>query len=157
MSLFSTDPNELERRKKVWTAISDLWLDTELQAYDLDDIAGVLAESGYTDKELHHIYLYEVAPAVYTHLLTAVSPVWAGFDPEGLCPEIVRSLKKRTAFHKLMLKLRKKLMTYATKELWRQITKKVHALRKKISNPEIDHTKRTRIDCWLNSALKNNE
>ena len=116
MSLFSTDPNELEQRKKVC-------------------IACVLAESGYADKELHHIYLYEVAPVVYTHLLTPVPLVWAGFDPEWLCPEIVRSLKKRTAFHKLMLKLRKKLMTYATKELWRQITKKVHALRNNDTEP----------------------
>ena len=108
MSLFSTDPNELERRKKVWIAISDLWLDTGLQTYGLDYIARVLAESGYTDKELHHIYLYEVAPVVYTHLLTPVSPVWAGFSPQWLCPEI-------------------------------------------------DHTKRTRIDCLLNSVLKKNE
>jgi len=45
-------------------------------------------DSGYSIDELRHIYLYEVAPAVFGNLLTAAGE-WAGFDeapPERLYP-----------------------------------------------------------------------
>ncbi|MGH9901020.1 MAG: DUF7079 family protein, partial [Pyrinomonadaceae bacterium] len=72
---------EIERRRPVWLAVSDLWLDTELDEADLRRIAGVLADSGYAVEELTRIYLYEVAPVVYLNMFS-VAGAWAGFDPQ---------------------------------------------------------------------------
>jgi len=33
--MYLPDETEIERRKPVWTALSDLWLDTELNESDL--------------------------------------------------------------------------------------------------------------------------
>ena len=59
-----------ERRKPVWTAFSEFWLDIELEDTDLQRIASTAAASGYTVAELRDIYLYEVAPVVSPNLLT---------------------------------------------------------------------------------------
>jgi len=40
------DEEEIERLKPVWAALSELWLDTELTADDLQRIAGVMNGSG---------------------------------------------------------------------------------------------------------------
>jgi hypothetical protein len=40
------DDAEIERRKPVWAALSELWLDTELAEDDLRRIAGVMEASG---------------------------------------------------------------------------------------------------------------
>ena len=55
---------EFERRKPVWTAFSEFWLDTELEDSGLRSIARIAAASGYSVAELRDIYLYEVAPVV---------------------------------------------------------------------------------------------
>jgi hypothetical protein len=39
---------EIERRKPVWAALSELWLDAELDEDDLQRIAGVMKRSGYS-------------------------------------------------------------------------------------------------------------
>src|SRR4051812_21049006 len=47
------EPGEdLRRRRPVWEALSDLFLDTQLQEHDFRYIARVVAESGYTDHEV---------------------------------------------------------------------------------------------------------
>jgi hypothetical protein len=53
---------EIERRKAVWAALAELWLDTELTPDDLERIAGVMKRSGYSVSQLREIYLFEVAP-----------------------------------------------------------------------------------------------
>lgn len=74
---------DLERRKPVWTALSALWLDTELDDADLRGIADALAASGYTVAELRAIYLDELAPVLGPNL-ASVAGVWAGFDEAWL-------------------------------------------------------------------------
>jgi hypothetical protein len=58
------DEAEIERRKPVWAALSELCLDTELADDDLRRIAGVMGRSGYGVGELREIYLFEVTPVV---------------------------------------------------------------------------------------------
>lgn len=88
------DSAEIERRKPEWTALSDLWLDTEITDDWLAHIARVMHESGYSMTELRHIYLYEVAPVVYvnTHVVTGE---WVGFDEAWLHRRIVDSICRR--------------------------------------------------------------
>ena len=40
------DETEIDRRKPVWAALSELWLDTELTDDDLHRIADVMKRSG---------------------------------------------------------------------------------------------------------------
>ena len=47
MEPMGLDEAEIERRKPVWAALSELWLDTELADDDLRRIAGVMGQSGY--------------------------------------------------------------------------------------------------------------
>ncbi|WP_449224631.1 DUF7079 family protein [Aquisphaera giovannonii] len=74
---------DLHRRRPVWRALSELFLDTELQELDLAWIASVLAESNYTDEELHDILFREVFPACIPNLRHPAGE-WAGFDMEWL-------------------------------------------------------------------------
>jgi hypothetical protein len=90
-----TNDIDVKRRRPVWEAISDLWRDTELQDYEIEHIAKVLAESRYTQDELHEIYAFEVAPVVWRNLMTAVPPVWAGFDNEWLREEILKVIERQ--------------------------------------------------------------
>ena len=53
---------DLPHRRPVWEALSQLFLDTELDEADLEHIAAILAASPYTDGELSAIYHHEVTP-----------------------------------------------------------------------------------------------
>jgi len=63
----------------VWEALSDFFLDTELQEADYQRIASVLTCSSYTIAEIEEILRYEVYPALRWNLL-AIAGEWAGFD-----------------------------------------------------------------------------
>lgn len=80
---------ELERRRPVWEAFSDLYLDTETRWY-LPRIAWVAARSGYPWVTLEGILRYEVGPVV-SHNLLEVAGEWAMFDPEWLEGQILQN------------------------------------------------------------------
>lgn len=113
---------ELERRKLVWTAFSEFWLDTELEDEDLHRIARIAAASGYAVAELRDIYLYEVAPVVGPNLLT-VAGEWVGFDEEWLHTEARKHAEHRSFCLRfwVFVGVGRWLMTYATKRHWRRI------------------------------------
>jgi hypothetical protein len=80
-------------------AISDLFLDTELQDSNYQSIARRLLESGLPLTELDRIYSEEVAPALHKNLNVAAG-VWTAFDASWLDERIdrkkgmIRILKK---------------------------------------------------------------
>ena len=120
------DETEIDRRKPVWLALSELWLDTELDENDLDRIAGVMKRSGYTLEELRDIYLFEVAPVVFPNLLT-VAGEWAGFDEDWLFSKITKRARTRGLCLRAFIKtgIGKRLMTYATEPYWHTLVKLV--------------------------------
>jgi hypothetical protein len=70
-------------REEVWLALSELWLDNQLDEPDHRRIAAVLQASELPLAELQAIYLVEVAPLLWlNHWGTA--GVWSGFDPAWL-------------------------------------------------------------------------
>lgn len=89
-------PEETERRKPVWLALSELYLDTELDDDDLKRIALILFQSSYSTEELKDILYYEVAPIVRGNLWT-VAGIWSGFDEDWLYKKIIEKTadKKR--------------------------------------------------------------
>jgi hypothetical protein len=124
------DDQQIANRKPIWTALSELWLDTELSAQDLERIARVLAASGFSIEELRHIYLAEVAPVVSPNLL-GVAGQWASFDVDWLCSQILRNLKdrpRRTRFWGRFPPTRW-LMLHATEKHWNQLVELVRKIR----------------------------
>ena len=113
---------EIERRKPVWSAFSEFWLDTELEDDELHHIARIAAASGFTISELRDIYLYEVAPVVSPNLLS-IAGEWAAFDEEWLHAEA----RKRAEHRSLCLRfwifvgIGRKVMTFATERHWNRI------------------------------------
>jgi len=73
-------PEELERRRPVWVALSELWLDNELDDALRERLAEELARSPFDEPELRAIHEHEVAPALASNL-ASVAGEWGGFDP----------------------------------------------------------------------------
>ena len=125
---------ELQRRKPIWTALSGLWLDTELTDDDIKRIAQAGISSGYSIAELNEIYLYEVAPVVSANLLT-VGGEWAGFDEDWLHDEARKRAESRSLWLRFWVwtGFGLKLMTYATEDHWKEI---ISLLQAEVHSPQ---------------------
>lgn len=77
-------PSELERRKPVWNAMSDVFLDTETR-WEMPNVAFVLVQSGYSEEQLDAIWQTEIVPECAWNLHQLVGE-WALFvlDEEAL-------------------------------------------------------------------------
>jgi uncharacterized protein (DUF433 family) len=74
---------DLENRRPVWRALSDLFLDNEPQPFDLEYISSVLAKSPYNFAELEHVLYCELYPVCIGNLL-CVAGEWILFSDEWL-------------------------------------------------------------------------
>ena len=86
-------PETFEERMPVWTALSQLFLDTEQSEAEIAWIAGQLRQSPYNTAELEHILRDEVAPAFSPNLLS-VAGEWAGWSEADIREIMTRSLRK---------------------------------------------------------------
>jgi len=111
-------------RKPVWTALSDLWLDGELRASDLDRIADILIKSDYSLDILYKIYAQEVAPVVYQNL-RQVAGEWGGFDEQWLHQEIISSIAARTSLSAFFLRLRQGFILNDSKADWNELERRI--------------------------------
>lgn len=100
---------ELARREPVWLALSELYLDTELQPADFRRIRAVFDQSGYSAQEIRRIDYEEVGPILYGNLLSAAGE-WAGFDEAAL----LAAVRKRAAKH---VKIRSR---FPLRRLWQK-------------------------------------
>jgi hypothetical protein len=78
---------EIARRLPVWCALSDAFLDTELDAHTYRHMAEVIRTQGFTAAEAEAIFREEVAPA-FAYNLWSVAGEWAGW-PEATVRERV--------------------------------------------------------------------
>ena len=62
--------SDIRRRLPVWLALTEVFLDTELQPMDYRWIAAELSASGYSPEELCGIFHREVAPAFLPNLMS---------------------------------------------------------------------------------------
>ncbi len=81
----------------MWEALSDFFLDTELDGSDYERIASVLASSPYSIQDIEDILRHEVYPVLIWNL-RSVAGEWAGFDREWLRGSIEPRLNKRPVF-----------------------------------------------------------
>ena len=84
----------IERRKPVWSALSEFYLDTELSKKEIIRIAKVFNESKFSLEELKEINYSEVGPVLITNLYSTAG-VWNGFDQEWLYEQIIGRLTKK--------------------------------------------------------------
>jgi transposase-like protein len=120
----SWSDEEVEDRQIVWEAVSELWLDIELNDADLAYIAAILQGTKYSKMELQKIYQYEVAPAVFHNLLKKDGEPVA-FNCDWLCERIIKKSTKKKFLHDLFfLKyIRSKQHTNLVEKNWKKILK----------------------------------
>jgi hypothetical protein len=89
-----SDAAIIEDRLPVWEALSDFFLDTELNEEDYSRISEVLAASPYTVENCEDILRFEVYPDLIWNL-RCVAGEWVGFDREWLKEKIAPNLDRR--------------------------------------------------------------
>ena len=111
---------EIADRKPVWTALSSLYLDTELQERDFEGIAKIIQKSPYSLDEVKTIDKYEVFPVLIPNLLS-VAGEWAGFNEEWLVDAIIRNLPKRDSTRRLRIEIQYLLFGRMNKDYYKQL------------------------------------
>jgi len=86
-----------DERLPVWEALSEFFLDTELNADNYERIAAQLARSRYSEAELQDILWYEVYPACKWNMFSMAGE-WAGFGEEWIMQNIAPRKDKRPRF-----------------------------------------------------------
>lgn len=81
-------PEQIERRKPVWLALSEMYLDTELADEDHQRIAAVCRAQQLLPDEVRQINYDEVSDVCIANLYS-VAGEWAGFDPDWLFEHIL--------------------------------------------------------------------
>jgi len=92
----TTTPEHLVRRRPVWEAMSDLFLDTELTEGCYRWIARRVVESGYSPAEIRAILWDEVYPVAESNLRHPAG-AWAGISVEWLEVQIMDTGERQTA------------------------------------------------------------
>ena len=92
---------EIEKRKPVWAALADLYLDTEPSEDDYRYIAGKIKESGYSKDEILHIIAYEVHPILSCNL-KIIAGQWGAWSNDFLendfIPKAIMLFKRKKKY-----------------------------------------------------------
>jgi hypothetical protein len=116
---------EIEQRKPVWSALSKFYLDTEVSEEEITRIAKVFRTSRYSIEELKEINYSEVAPVVYTNLLSTAG-VWEGCDEEWLYEQIAKEqLKGKGMIAKLFRPFYREQTDKACKDIWQAVEREM--------------------------------
>jgi hypothetical protein len=122
-------PDVLATRLPVWQALSEFWLDTELDDGALASIARTLAASPYSLDDLEAIHLHEVAPALHANL-ASVAGEWAGFDLQLLQQRCqAHALRRARPLHRLWVRLLRGRVRALTGRDWSHVRAAIAALR----------------------------
>ncbi|MCY1276684.1 hypothetical protein D9M68_165680 [compost metagenome] len=108
-------------RIRAWKALSELWLDTALDAASLRWVAAELSASGLPREELEATLLYEVAPLLWPNLWVTAG-VWDGFDEAWLVAGCRRNrLRRSRRWFRCTCRLLRRPWTYAVLDDWRRV------------------------------------
>lgn len=86
-----------EERLKIWRALSDLFLDTEIEDSTFKYIACTVSESDFYLSEVEDILWYEVYPVLESNL-RSVAGVWEGWSDAWLLQNLSAAVRP-TAIH----------------------------------------------------------
>lgn len=112
-----------EDQIKIWAALSDAFLDTEV---DYNSIARQVYE--YPITILEHMFFTEVTPVCAANAFAVIPTVWAAFDEEWLAEEITKNLsKKHTVFSRFIERIKLKFFRKYFAEEWQEIASAIKA------------------------------
>src|SRR6185503_6023697 len=114
----------IEERRPVWSALSNLFLDTDTSLLS-DYMVRILSASPYSVEELNEILIDEVYPACHWNLFS-VAGEWAGFDEDVLERRITRRLDSPL---RSLRWLNLGRITVPTSLLWRRLRRDIAARR----------------------------
>lgn len=137
----------LARRRWTWQAISDLFLDDEINETTLAYIAQVVAECGYSDKELDAIYRREVAPAVAFNYFVD-GPLWGYWDSVWLEEQILRPRRIRYWFDRLIVA---PLPLWLLRHEWKHVKQLLRERRDHVRQQQAELGDRWK-PCWAGQA-----
>jgi len=112
----------IEERKPIWNALSDFYLDTELDDAALRHIAFTIIDSPYTFDEVKRINKYEVFPILQPNLLSPAG-VWAGFDEEWLIEKITTRLNSKNLLSDAGVEVSYQTFKWMCKRYWQRLEK----------------------------------
>ncbi|UKB79435.1 hypothetical protein [Chryseobacterium sp. MEBOG07] len=115
--------NELEfldERKEVWCALSDLYLDKELQESDFQYMTRVFLESPFSLENIKKIDQYEVFPVLFSNLLDPAGE-WAGFEEKRLVKNIMNWLESRNQLDIFAIKCIYYLYEPMNQNYWKRV------------------------------------
>ena len=122
-----SDSEVIEDRLPVWEALSEFFLDTELDDTDDQRIAEVLVLSTYSIQETEEILRFEVYPVLIWNL-RSVAGEWAGFNRDWLREMIEPRLNRRP-------KIRwPKLQWGMVRDRWKRVSELVETMRTDLAN-----------------------
>jgi len=113
-------PPLLKERLPVWSALSDLFLDTELDERDHQRIATILRQSPYSVSQLEAILRDEITPAFGCNL-ASVAGEWEGWS-EASVREIMEASLRKTSVSAWLARI-------GTRFAWRAIQTDWHRIR----------------------------
>ena len=113
-------PLHIKERKPVWIALSDFYLDTELQDYNFQYIAQIILESPYTFEEIQIINMYEVFPVLQPNLLQPAGE-WAGFNEKRLIEAITNYLETKNSCDKVKISTNYKKYGWMQEDYWQKL------------------------------------
>lgn len=120
----------IDERKPIWLALSQLYLDTELQGFDFQNIANIINQSPYNLEQVKKIDHLEVFPILYANLIVTAG-VWDEFDSDWLIKTIVKRIKSYSFLKKIMDKIKYRLLASLNKDLWQNIESEYIKIRDK--------------------------
>ena len=112
----------LNTRKPLWVALSNLFLDTELDEKNLVYIAKKMHKSPYSLNEIDDILMLEVFPVCIANL-HSVAGEWAGFD-ENWLEETIIAAKRPNRFRQW----RNRRSFWMIESDWEDVVKRYKAL-----------------------------
>ena len=122
-----SDSEVIENRLPVWEALSEFFLDTELDDTDYQRIAEVLVLSTYSIQETEDILRFEVYPVLIWNL-RSMAGEWAGFNRDWLREMIEPRLNRQP-------KIRwPKLQWGMVRDRWKRVSELVEAMRTDLAN-----------------------
>lgn len=110
----------VQKRQPIWIALSDFYLDTELQVHDFKHIAVIIKSSSYSLEDVKAIDKEEIFPVLYKNLLS-VAGIWSGFEEKWLVEEITKNLQKRRGLKKLMLNIKYASLKWMCADYWKRL------------------------------------
>lgn len=118
---------EIDKRFPLWEAISQLFIDTEIGAYEHGRVVEEIMKFDCSFEEAENIFLYEVAPVCSWNMYAAAG-VWTAFDEEWLKEKISENIRRQEMFFPYRWYIKSRFGKFLTADLIRDDWEKVREI-----------------------------